>query len=249
MGEEYLSGRVTQFRKEQGFGVITLDDGRAVKFDASACTMVPEEGDPVRLRVAPAKWGGGFKALHVEPAAPSQAVATAPMSIDQQIALLQGEHLVAGLSEQVMARLVADLYDNRLADATLIGIVDGYYEAGEDRAIADGYLRHDWKFAQETDDVLSELAARVPNAQLPRQLRWEKSTLHVALPDGTERAIAVQSLDDIVELANESLAAAGDDRRFYSLETDGDWHAYFALPSDRAQRLTSLLQLRRPGSN
>lgn len=67
MVDDLLSGRVTSFRREQGFGVITLDDGRDVKFDASACTMVPEEGAPVRLRVGPAKWGGGIKALHVEP--------------------------------------------------------------------------------------------------------------------------------------------------------------------------------------
>jgi cold shock CspA family protein len=67
MVDDLLSGRVTSFRREQGFGVITLDDGRDIKFDASACTMIPEEGAPVRLRVGPAKWGGGEKALHVEP--------------------------------------------------------------------------------------------------------------------------------------------------------------------------------------
>src|SRR5882762_5301985 len=77
MVDDLLHGRVTSFRREQGFGVITLDDGRDVKFDSSACTMVPEEGDVVRLRVGPAKWGGGFKALHVEPA--SQTAAAAPV--------------------------------------------------------------------------------------------------------------------------------------------------------------------------
>ena len=67
MVDDLLCGRVTSFRREQGFGVITLDDGRDVKFDASNCTMIPEEGAAVRLRVGPAKWGGGVKALHVEP--------------------------------------------------------------------------------------------------------------------------------------------------------------------------------------
>jgi cold shock CspA family protein len=64
---ELCSGRVTAFRREQGFGMIRLDDGRDVKFDASACVMVPEEGAAVQLRIGPARWGGGFKALHVEP--------------------------------------------------------------------------------------------------------------------------------------------------------------------------------------
>ena len=247
MGEELLTGRVTQFRKEQGFGVITLDDGRDVKFDSSACTMVPEEGDSVRLRIAPAKWGGGFKALHVEPASSKRAPTPLPISLDQQIAMLQGEHLVAGLSEKVMARLVADLFDNRLADATLLGILDGYYDADEGRAIADGYLRCDGKVGE--DDMLSELAARVPRAQLPRQTKWESSTLHVALPDGGERSLAVAAFDDIVALANEALAAANDERRFYAIATGGDWRAYLALTPDRAERLTALLQLRTPGAS
>ncbi|HEY0189720.1 MAG TPA: hypothetical protein VGC42_01270 [Kofleriaceae bacterium] len=73
--DELLGGRVTSFRREQGFGVITLDDGRDVKFDASACTMIPEEGATVRLKIGPARWGGGVKALHVEP--PTSAVVRA----------------------------------------------------------------------------------------------------------------------------------------------------------------------------
>jgi cold shock CspA family protein len=65
--KELLSGRVTSFHCEQAFGVITLDDGRDVKFDAANCTMVPQQGDVVRLRIGPASRGGGIKALHVEP--------------------------------------------------------------------------------------------------------------------------------------------------------------------------------------
>ena len=177
------------------------------------------------------------------------------MTLDPQIAILQGEHLVAGLSEQVMAGLVAERFDDRLADATLIGILDGYYE-DEDRAIADGFLRHDHRFGQETDDVLAELSARVPGARLPRQLRWDAehatterghretvATLHIELPDGSEYAPDVRSLDDIVRFVNDILAAAGDPRRFYARETDGDWHAYLALTAERAQRLARVLRL------
>lgn len=89
--DELIGGRVTSFRREQGFGVITLDDGRDVKFDASACTMVPEEGAHVRLKIAPARWGGGFKALHVEPPRASVARAAAgsgPTRLAEQLAAL-----------------------------------------------------------------------------------------------------------------------------------------------------------------
>ena len=90
MVDELLNGRVTSFRREQGFGVITLDDGRDVKFDASACTMVPEEGAIVRLRVGPARWGGGFKALHVEPRGSSTLfVPAVPAMLGAQLASLE----------------------------------------------------------------------------------------------------------------------------------------------------------------
>src|SRR5712691_10703226 len=99
MVDDLLCGRVTSFRREQGFGVITLDDGRDIKFDASACTMIPEEGAAVKLRIGPARWGGGFKALHVEPRGSSTLFVPAPLpTLDDQIAALQREHLVSALS-------------------------------------------------------------------------------------------------------------------------------------------------------
>lgn len=242
-----VTGRVSAFRKEQGFGTITLDDGRDVKFDASACTMVPSEGEAVRLKIAPAKWGGGFKAVHVEPA--SSAVPAAPRgkSLDEQLAILQGEHLVAALTEQRLAELVGELYGGRAEDATLLAIVDAYYTAEPARAVAEGYLRHDARFGQETSDVLAELAERVPGVHLWRQLEWTKQTLNVELPDGSKRSVEVESLDDVVALANEALAAAGDARRFYPLDTDGDWHAYLALTAARADRIARALPLQLRG--
>jgi hypothetical protein len=67
--------------------------------------------------------------------------------------------------------------------------------------------------------------------------------LHVELPDGGEYAFDVRSLDDIVEFVNGVLAAAGEARRFYALQTDGDWHAYLALSHECAQRLARVLRL------
>src|SRR5512140_812704 len=179
MADDLVCGHVTSFKREQGFGVITLDDGRAVKFDASACTMVPEEGAAVQLRVAPAKWGGGFKALHVEPRGSSVMVGPKPLTLDEQIALLQAEHLVGALSEQVMTELVNEVFGGQLGDATL----------------------------------LAGIAALLPDAALPRQLGWAVRTLQVRLPDGSERSLDVDSLDDIVFLVNDTLRAAGDQRR------------------------------------
>jgi cold shock CspA family protein len=268
MVDDLLYGRVTSFRREQGFGVITLDDGRDVKFDASDCTMIPEEGAAVRLRVGPARWGGGQKALHVEPRGSSTLlVQPEPPTLDQQIAALQREHLVAALSEQVMAHIVRDVFGGRAGDATLARVLDAYYTRDEARARYDGYVRSERPYRRSAGDVLAAIAVLIPGAALPRELSWTPrrapadaraerrdsrpqhetlGTLHVQLPDGRERQLDVESLDDIVLMVNSALRSAGDARRLFPLETDGTWHAYFVLTLDRASRLASVLPFAMP---
>lgn len=114
MADDLLGGRVTSFRREQGFGVITLDDGRDVKFDASACTMVPEEGAVVRLRVGPARWGGGIKALHVEePRGPSAMLApTPPPKLAEHLAALQRGQLDDVPNEDVLDAMAVSFDDD-----------------------------------------------------------------------------------------------------------------------------------------
>jgi hypothetical protein len=90
MVDDLLYGRVTSFRREQGFGVITLDDGREIRFDASDCTMVPEVGEAVQLHVGPARWGGGLKALQVAARGSSAPVVPA-RALERQLAALQRE--------------------------------------------------------------------------------------------------------------------------------------------------------------
>jgi cold shock CspA family protein len=242
MADDLLRGHVTSFRREQGFGVITLDDGREVKFDASICKMVPEEGTAVQLRVGPARWGGGLKALHVEPGgSPALFAAAAPLTLDQQIATLQREHLVSALSEHVMAQLVDEAFDGQLGDATLIDVIDAFYVQDGARARHDGYLRRVQPFRYDAADILAEIAALLPNARIPRQLAKTR-----AAPSSSEQTLGIESLPVVVDLVNDSLRAAGDARRLYPLATGGDWRAYLALPADRAQRLTSVLPFATP---
>jgi cold shock CspA family protein len=268
MVDDLLYGRVTSFRREQGFGVITLDDGRDVKFDASNCTMIPEEGAAVRLRVGPARWGGGEKALHVEPRGSSTLlVQPEPPTLDQQIAALQREHLVAALSEHVMAQIIRDVFGGRASDATLARVLDAYYTRDEARSRYDGYVRSERPFRRGSGDVLAAIAVLIPGAALPRELSWTPrrapagplperrdsrpqhqtlGTLHVQLPDGRDRRLDVESLDDIVLMVNSALRAAGDARRLFPLETDGTWHAYFVFTIDRASRLANVLPFAMP---
>lgn len=258
MVDDLLCGRVTSFRREQGFGMITLDDGRDVPFDASHCTMIPEEGAAVRLRIGPAKWGGGEKALHVEPRGSSTlAVPHATLTLDEQIAALQREHLVSALSERMMAELIATHFAGRAAEATLVRVLDAYYARDPVRSRSDGYVRSERPYRRASGDILARISALLPEVALPRELSWTPAhahaggngrpehavlgTLHAELPDGRERHLEVESLDDIVRMVNGSLRAARDDRRLHALETDGGWHAYLVLGAECTRRLTHVL--------
>lgn len=220
MADDLLRGRVSSFRREQGFGVITLEDGRDVKFDASACTMVPEEGGAVLLRIAPAKWGGGFKALHVEPGVASAFFAppTAP-ALDVQIAALQSEHLAGALSEHVMAQIVDETFGGQLGDAALIDVIDAFYRRDPASARHDGYLRV--PSTLPVTEAIAQLVAMLPGVALP--------------------ALDGRKLDDAVALANRALEAAGDPRRIYRLRTSGDRRAYLVIAADRAPQIEKLL--------
>jgi cold shock CspA family protein len=219
MVDDLLSGRVTSFRRERGFGVITLDDGRDVKFDASDCTMVPEEGAVVRLRIGPARWGG-IKALHVEPRGSSTLLVPAsPPTLDEQITALQREHLVGELSEHVMARLSDDVFGGRIEEAALVDVLDAFYAADPARRRHDGYLR----FMPPLPSVGDALAAFA-------------MAVGMALP----RPVA-RSIDELVPQVNRVLEAARDVRRVYPLATGRHWRAYFLLTTDRAQRLAKIL--------
>ncbi len=170
---DLVPGRITSFRREQGFGLIKLDDGTEVKFDAGICTFLPEEGAAVRLRVGPAKWGGGLKALHVEPAeAPAIAAAPAPRTLEDQLAAVQREHLVSALTESILDEIVAQRFGGRAEAGTILELLDAYYTGDPERARSDGYVRRGPGRPAETDDVLAELAALLPNVKLPRQVRW-----------------------------------------------------------------------------
>ena len=221
MVDDLLSGRVTSFRREQGFGVITLDDGRDVKFDASDCTMVPEEGAAVRLRIGPARWGGGIKALHVEPRGSSTLFVQSPLTLDEQLAALQSEHLLSALSEHTMAQLATTMFGGRIHDAALIDVLDAFYAADAVRARNDGYVRfvQSRPTAAEAHAALAEVLADI---DLPRPVNG-----HTA--------------DDLLILANQTLETARDPRRVFRLETGPGLRAYFILPADRAKRLAKIL--------
>jgi hypothetical protein len=174
----------------------------------------------VRLRIGPARWGGGMKALHVEPRGSSTLVVPArPPALDEQIAALQREHLVGALSELVMARLSNHVFGGRIGNASLLDVLDAFYATDSSRGRHDGYLR----FMPPLPAVGDALAAFA-------------TAIGMALP----RPVA-GSIDDLIPQINRVLAAARDTRQVYPLATSRHWRAYYLLPIDRALRLAKIL--------
>ncbi len=219
---DLVAGHISRFTREQGFGTITLEDGRAIPFDASICAMKPEEGDQVHVRVGKARWGGGEKAVHVQPLAAGSGPVTAAreLTLDQRIGELQAAHLLAGLTESVQQQLVADRFGGDATKATLLALVDAYYEADATRATHDGYVRDDVRDGALLAPVVAALAARLPEVRLPDM-------------------IATRA--ELVPAVNATLAAVLDTRRLYALATNGYWHAYYVLTPDRARAVHAVL--------
>src|SRR6185503_8676502 len=155
----------------------------------------------------------------------------------------------------------------RAGDATLVRVLDAYYQRDAARARYDCYLRSERPFRRGAGDALAKIAVMLPGAALPRELSWTPrvadagsqpgrrdsrpqhetlGTMHVQLPDGRERQLDVESLDDIVLMVNSALRAAGDARRLFPLDTGGGWHAYYVFTIDRASRLANVLPFAMP---
>jgi hypothetical protein len=245
---DLVAGRITQFRREQGFGTITLDDGREIPFDAQICELSPEEGMRVRVQVGKAKWGNKDKAVIVKPesdAAIAALIGGGPaMPLDVRIGLIQAQQLIAGLTPPVLARIAGALG----AGAPALAVLDRFYAEDPASAAVDGYVRVAAVGALEPEDVLASIARVLPAAPLPRQVRWERGpagwTLHMVLPGDAELPLDVTSIDDVVEVVNGALAGAEVPQRLWALTTnDPSWHAYLALTAERVRELALLLPL------
>ncbi len=159
---------------------------------------------------------------------------------------LQNIGLLSELSKELKEEILEEIgLDSESADEELelIDFLQVYYahESGglSSRAIKDGFLHHDWRFGQETGDVIGEIC-QLLGKQTLRQIGYhsepctetigEKTLLTVESDTGERSSLEIQNgLDDIVAFVNRRLEGLGEKRRFVSIETNGDWFAYYLL--------------------
>jgi len=107
---------------------------------------------------------------------------------------------------------------------------------------ARAFISHDWRFGQETDDVIAEFDRAIDDARLRlEQTKNDASGLTmratIAREDGAdvveERSFASDvSLVEIADAIASLCERARTERRVHALQTDGDWSAFLvAAPS------------------
>jgi hypothetical protein len=158
--------------------------------------------------------------------------------------------LVTGLDDAALDRLRAECWDGdeeQMEDAGVLGILTSFYESRE-RGMRDGFLWHDERFWQETDDVNAELSkiVREPifvqrsmksRISTARKFREEVCALTLVRDDGVVKDLEARRLADVVAAWNAELRARGRGRRVVTLDTSGEWGMYLAIEVRLAREL------------
>jgi hypothetical protein len=107
----------------------------------------------------------------------------------------------------------------------------------DDSALDRGFLTHDWRFGQETSDVIAEFDRALRGGPIRfEQTRNDRTGLAMRVTHGaTVEEVSFPgdvSLGDIADRIDAFLAEASSPKRIHGLETDGDWFA-FLIVEDR----------------
>lgn len=151
--------------------------------------------------------------------------------------------LVRGLDAARLDALRAECWDDdeeQMEEAGVLGILTSFY-ADRERGLRDGFLWHDDRFWQETDDVVAELArmlhddrplfrqlAALSKVSTARRFRESVQALDLERDDGVHKALEARGLDDVVACFNDELRSRGRPKRIVPLDTSGEWKMYVA---------------------
>ncbi|HEX8824670.1 MAG TPA: hypothetical protein VF794_32415 [Archangium sp.] len=115
-----------------------------------------------------------------------------------------------------------------LTDQDAVSLLETYYATGlQERGREDGLLFLDWRFGQETSDVVAELLSITDAPGLASLRRMEGARAVVAEASGAERTITVsEGLEPLVAWLNTLLVAAGNPRRILSLDIGSDAYVF-----------------------
>ncbi|MBX7098573.1 MAG: PQQ-like beta-propeller repeat protein [Myxococcaceae bacterium] len=199
----------------------------------SVVAYVAPDGTPIRTEVGAAGRGAAREERgRVEVGrALTNTKAQPPESFVALVSALTAAGLLPPLLDAEITRLHALLAPiDELGDCLTAELLQAAHEGRT--GLEHGYLSHDHRFGNETDDVIAEFARCLPGEPIAfKQLEFARTSIHVSTTiDGQETTEWVdfkeEGLDAIAHFINRKLAAAGAARRVIPLQTGGDWLPY-----------------------
>lgn len=170
------------------------------------------------------------------------------MDLVGAIKILQKEGIACELSADMLAEICNDLFEEQPADiivehTELLDVLVLHYSSDKSFKNGwwrkDGFIHHDWRFGQETDDIIKEFADIVGGeTPILKQLQLKPDSIMLQRYDGKRGELNISnSVADVADVFNETLAQRGDEKRFYPMDTEGDSFAYLYLDPDKFERI------------
>jgi hypothetical protein len=228
-------GVVKTFDTKTGEGVIVLESGVELPFlaqyayysDMTAAASDVVIGDAAKVSITFTSMGKRrASAVVLDRSPPKPMSFTAAFKELQALGLLSTWKLAD--AKLVVNRLHGEIPKRFMRENALELLTDYYGTGPTERAIQDAYLAHDWRFGQETDDIVAEFV-RVLGCPPATQIKNDSDGLVVV--DAADPSATVTVRRDLSELAQffqSRFDALGIARRLIEIATDDDVRIFVA---------------------
>ncbi len=178
------------------------------------------------------------------------------LDVKSSLAVMKKLGMLAELTPKLQKKIMKELFggDSTMEGSSLPDFLTAYYRYDvEDspadkptritpltsRAARDGVTWYDVKFSNDTDDPFADFCEIIGGAPIcvSKELQFRPKPFKVVIEEdsGAVLDLPVDGIHDIVKYFNEALAARGDDRRFYSVSTGGDYSFWMLCDPGRYQ--------------
>lgn len=223
-----VNGTVKDFSRQDGTGTLVLESGHELTFHTMYCnTQRFEVGDVAKVQITfDSKGKRRAEAVEFELKRLGKGVTVAAAFKElKSLGLLQDWTLKEAKqqAEECFGEVPALLSTEEAA-----ALLCHYYGAGPSaRAQREGFLARDWRFGQETSDLIAEFVAALRCPPAVVLVRVERSVLTVR--NGAHAAVAIDvagGAGAIARFFQEHLKGSGQPHRLYEIATRSDEFAY-----------------------
>jgi len=226
-------GVVKAFDKGTGEGVLVLESGIELPFSAqyafySEMTAAGTDvviGDAAKVSITFNSMGKRrASAVVLDRPPPKPMSFTAAFKELQALGFLSTWKLAD--AKLVVNRLYGEL-PKRFTREHAMDLLTNYYGTGPtERAIQDAYLAHDWRFGQETNDIVAEFV-RVLGCPPATQIKNDSDGIVVADAVDPSATVTVRrELSELAQFFQTRFDALGISRRLIELVTHGDQRVF-----------------------